>query len=117
MLNISTRSGNISIDSEVFTYFAGEAATSCFGVKGMVACAKEGGPWQLLRRESMSKGVVVHYDDDDDSISLDLHIGVDRSVNISAIGHSIVKEAAYKLESATGVKVKAVNVFIDTIID
>ena len=44
MLNLNRESGNISIDNEVFTYFAGEAATSCFGVKGMVACVKEGGP-------------------------------------------------------------------------
>lgn len=117
MLNIKTDAGNIRIDSDVFTYFAGDAATSCFGVKGMVACNKEGGPWQLLRRESMSKGVVVNCDDDDDTISLDLHIGVDHGINISAVGHSIIKEVKYKLETATGVKVKSVNVFIDTIID
>ena len=117
MLNICNKTGNISIDSDVFTYFAGEAVTGCFGVKGMVACAKEGGAWQLLRREAMAKGVIVHYDDDNDSISLDLHIGVDRSVNISAVCRSIIKETSYKLENATGIKVKAVNVFVDTIID
>ena len=36
--------GKISITDEVFANLAGEAATSCFGVKGMVACSKEGGP-------------------------------------------------------------------------
>ena len=116
MLNISRKSGNISIDNEVFTYFAGEAATSCFGVKGMVATSKEGGPWQILKRETMSKGVIVTYDDDNDSVSLELHIGVDHGVNISAVSASIIKEVKYKLESATGVPVKNVNVFVDTII-
>jgi uncharacterized alkaline shock family protein YloU len=116
MLNISRKSGNISIDSEVFTYFAGEAATSCFGVKGMVACSKDGGPWQILKRETMSKGVLVNYDDENDSISLELHIGVDRGVNMAAVSASIIKEVKYKLESATGVPVKSVDVFIDTII-
>ena len=116
MLNISRQSGSISIDSEVFTYFAGEAATSCFGVKGMVACSKEGGPWQILKRETMSKGVLVNYDDENDSISLELHIGVDRGVNMAAVSASIIKEVKYKLESATGVPVKSVDVFIDTII-
>ena len=53
MVNITNDIGTISITSEVFTNLAGDAATSCFGVKGMVACSKEGGPWQLLRRESM----------------------------------------------------------------
>ena len=116
MLNINRNSGNISIDNDVFTYFAGEAATSCFGVKGMVACAKEGGPWQLLKRETMSKGVIVKYDDEDDSVSLELHIGVDHGVNLSAVSSSIIKEVKYKLETATGVPVKSVDVFIDTII-
>ena len=117
MVNITNDKGQISITSDVLTYLAGDAATSCFGVKGMVACNKEGGPWQLLRRESMSKGVIVHYDDDADSISLDLHIGVDHGINISAAARSIIKEVRYKLESSVGVKVSSVNVFIDTIID
>mgnify|MGYP002660367663 CR=1 FL=1 len=75
MVNITNDIGTISITSEVFTNLAGDAATSCFGVKGMVACSKEGGPWQLLRRESMSKGIVVHFDDEG-GVSLELHMGL-----------------------------------------
>ena len=115
MVKITNSSGEISIPNDVLTYLAGDAATSCFGVKGMVACAKEGGPWQLLRRESMSKGVVVHYDDEG-GISLELHIGVDHGVNLSAVGRSIMKDARYKLEQSTGVPVKNVDVYIDAII-
>lgn len=115
MLNLSTQNGNICIDNDVLTYLAGDAATSCFGVKGMVACAKDGGPWQLLRRETMSKGIVVHTNDDD-SLTLELHIGVDRGVNISAVCKSIIKETGYKLREAAGVPVKKVDVFVDTII-
>ena len=77
MINITNDSGSIRITDDVFTLLAGDAATSCFGVKGMAGRSKDGGPLQLLRRESMSKGVVVHYNDDE-SISLELHIGVDQ---------------------------------------
>ena len=91
------------------------AATSCFGVKGMVGRAKDSGPFQLLRRESMSKGVEVHFNDDE-SVSLELHIGVDQGVNISAVSRSIMKEVSYKLTKATGVPVKSVDVYVDTII-
>ena len=115
MVNITNDKGTISITSEVFTYLAGVAATSCFGVKGMAGRSKEGGPLQLLRRESMSKGVEVIYNDDG-SISLELHIGVDHGVNMSAVSRSIMKEASYKLAKSTGVPVKRVDVFIDTII-
>ena len=64
MVNITNDMGNISITSEVFMNLAGDAATSCFGVKGMAGRSKEGGPLQLLRRESMSKGVGVSFNDD-----------------------------------------------------
>ena len=116
MINITNDTVTIRITDEVFTLLAADAATSCFGVKGMAGRSKEGGPLQLLRRESMSKGVVVHYNDDDDSVSLELHIGVDRGVNMAAVARSIMNEVSYKLQKNTGVPVKAVDVFIDTII-
>ena len=116
MINITNDSGTIRITDDVFTLLAGDAATSCFGVKGMAGRSKEGGPLQLLRRESMSRGVVVHYNDEDDSISLELHIGVDQGVNIAAVSRSIINEVTYKLKKNTGVPVKAVDVYIDTII-
>ena len=115
MVKIVNDMGRIRITGEVFSNLAGDAATSCFGVKGMVARGKDSGPLQLLRRESMSKGVEVHYNDDD-SVSLELHIGVDQGDNIAAVSRSIMKEVGYKLSKATGIPVKSVDVFVDTII-
>ncbi len=115
MVNISNDIGRICITSDVVSNLAGDAATSCFGVKGMVGRSQGSGPFQLLRRESMSKGVEVHYNDDG-SISLDLHIGVDQGINISAVARSIMNEVRYKLEQSTGVPVRAVDVYVDTII-
>ena len=114
-MNISNDKGQISITSEVLTYLAGVAATSCFGVKGMIGRNKEGGALQLLRRESMSKGVTVH-NNEDGSISLELHIGVDHGVNMSAVANSIMNEVSYKLGKSAGVPVRSVDVYIDTII-
>ncbi len=115
MVNINDDIGRICITNEVVSNLAGSAATACFGVKGMVGRSQGSGPFQLLRRESMSRGVEVHYNDDG-SISLDLHIGVDQGINVSAVARSIMNEVRYKLEKATGVPVKSVNVFVDTII-
>ena len=64
MVKIEQSNGTISITNEVFTNLAGDAATSCFGVKGMVGRSKDSGPFQLLRRESMSKGVNATFADD-----------------------------------------------------
>jgi uncharacterized alkaline shock family protein YloU len=120
MIRIENANGAITITSEVFTVLAGDAATSCFGVKGMVGKTKDGkgkdsGPFQLLRRESMSKGVFADFQDDG-SVALELHIAVDQGVNISALAHSIMGEVSYKVNQATGVPVSAVNVFVDTML-
>ena len=90
-----------------------DSCFSCFGVKGMVGRSKDSGPFQLLRRESMSKGVNATFADDG-SISLELHIAVDHGVNISALAHSIINEVSYKVNQATGVPVARVDVYVDT---
>ena len=115
MIRIVNDSGKISIADDVLMNLAGEAATSCFGVKGMVACNREGDPWQLLRRESMSKGIKIN-NNDDGTVSLELHIGVDQGVNIYAVAGSIMNEVSYKLSRSTGVPIKSIDVFVDTII-
>ena len=115
MIKINSEHGDITISNAVFTTITGAAATNCFGVKGMAGRSKDGGPLQLLRRESMSKGVEVHYNGDG-SVSLELHIGIDHGVNIAAVSRSIMNTVSYKLTKAAGVPVKSVDVYIDTII-
>ena len=112
MVKIETAKGSISISTEVFTNIAGDAATRCFGVKGMAGKAKESGIYQLLRRESMGKGVIVSFNEDN-TASIELHIVVEHGVNLATIGESIIGEVTYKVSEATGVTVRDVNVFID----
>ena len=115
MIKLENDTGRISINDEVFTNLAGEAATGCFGVKGMVACSKESGRWQLLRRESMSKGVRVR-SSEDGKLTLELHIGVDRDVPLCTIVSSIINEVSYKLDKSTGIPLSSIDVFVDAII-
>ena len=115
MVKIENKLGSISITSDVFTNIAGDAATKCFGVKGMAGRSKNDGLVQLLKRESMSKGVHVKRGDNG-SITIELHIVVDHGVNLSALGTSIIEEVNYKVSSATGVSVSKVDVFVDSMI-
>lgn len=112
MVKIVNTKGDISISCDVFTNIAGDAATRCFGVKGMAGRSKESGLYQLLRRESMSKGVAVSFNDDC-TASIALHIVVELGVNIAAVSESIIKEVSYKVSEATGVPVKNVDVYVD----
>ncbi len=116
MVKLDNENGSICVSSEVITWLAGDAATRCFGVKGMAGRSKESGLVQLLRRESMTKGVAVHVNEDDNSVSIDLHIVVDHGVNLAVLSGSIMKEVSYKVSSATGISVRKVDVYIDSMI-
>ena len=115
MIRQTTESGTVNISTAVYTDIAGTAASNCFGVKGMAARSVKDGVYHLLRMESASKGVKVTFHEDD-SISIDLHIIVDHGVNLAAVGNSIISEVRYVVSKCTGTEVRAVNVFVDSMI-
>jgi len=53
MIKIKNDRGIISISDDVFTSLVGEAATGCFGVKGMAMRSVTDGLVHLLKREAM----------------------------------------------------------------
>ena len=113
MIKHNNESGIINVSTGVYTDIAGTAATNCFGVKGMAARSVKDGVYHLLRVESMSKGVHVEFHEDG-SITIDLHIMVDNGVNLNAVGASIISEVRYVVTKCTGTEVRAVNVYIDS---
>lgn len=114
MVKFQNDRGYISLAPEVFTTLVGYAATNCFGVKGMAMRSMTDGLVHLLKRESMGKGVYITYGEGP-CVCIDLHIIVDQGVNIPVICDSIISEVRYKVSQATGVEVRSVNVFIDSI--
>ena len=115
MIKVPTEQGEITISDAVFTTITGAAATNCFGVKGMAQRSMTDGLVHLLRREAMSKGVNVIYNEDE-SISIELHIIVENGVNIPAVCRSIMNEVRYVVNKNTGAEVRAVDVFVDSMI-
>ena len=113
MIQHKNDNGSVNVSTNVYTDIAGTAAANCFGVKGMAARSVKDGVYHLLRKESMSKGVNVQLHEDD-SITIDLHIIVDNGVNLSTVGESIISRVRYEVSKYTGTEVRAVNVFIDS---
>ena len=112
-MKLQNELGEIRISSEVFTAITGSAATNCYGVKGMAVRSKTDGLVHLLRRESMAKGVKVRFNDDD-TVSIELHIIVENGVNLPAVCRSIMNEVRYVVTRNTGVTVKDVDVCVDS---
>lgn len=115
MIQFKSEQGEISVSSAVFSNITGMAATNCFGVKGMAVRSKTDGLVHLLRRESMAKGVKVRFNEDD-TVSIELHIIVDNGVNLTAVSRSIMSEVRYMVERITGTKVKSVDVCVDSMV-
>lgn len=113
MIRHDTDHGSINVSTNVYTDIVGTAAANCFGVKGMAARSLTDGVYHLLRKESFGKGVKVTFNEDN-SISIDLHIIVDGNVNLNAVGASIISEVRYVVSQCTGTEVRSVNVYIDS---
>ncbi len=113
MIRHENANGSVNVSTNVYTDIVGTAAANCFGVKGMAARSLTDGVYHLLRKESVGKGVRVNFNEDD-SISIDLHIIVDNNVNLNAVGASIISEVRYVVTKCTGTEVRAVDVYIDS---
>ena len=114
MIKLSTDRGEITISNAVFTTITGAAATNCFGVKGMAYRSVSDGLVHLLQPQTMSKGVKIFYNDDN-TVSIELHIIVENGVNIATVCRSIMKEVKYVVSQKTGVEVSDVNVCVDSV--
>ena len=115
MIRHDNKSGSVTVSTNVYTDIAGTAASNCFGVKGMAARSVKDGVYHLLRKESVAKGVHVEFHEDN-TISIDLHIIVDNGVNLNAVGASIIEQVRYVVTKCTGTEVRAVNVYIDSML-
>ena len=113
MVRHENNNGSVNVSTSVYTDIVGTAASNCFGVKGMAARSLKDGVYHVLRKESASKGVYIHFHEDD-TISIDLHIIVDNGVNLNAVGASIISEVRYVVTKCTGTEVRAVNVYVDS---
>ncbi|MCI8361475.1 MAG: Asp23/Gls24 family envelope stress response protein [Clostridiales bacterium] len=116
MIAYETRIGTIHVSGEYLKKLIGYAASSCFGVAGMVPSGKQKFTGMVFRRKAKppaDQGIRVT--GDIRSISVELHILVTYGVNINAIAKSIVHKVKYTVEETTGITVDKVTVQVDGI--
>ena len=113
MIRLQTEKGEVSISDAALSNITGAAATSCFGVKGMAYRSMTDGLVHLLRREAMSKGVKVYYNEDG-TVSIELHIIVENGVNLVAVCRSIINQVRYMVSENTGASIRSIDVCVDS---
>ncbi len=114
MINIlQTNLGAVLIEESALAKMAGNIATKCYGVVGMVYRSKRDGIVSLLKRDKMGKGISVKMDGD--GISIALHIMVEYGVNIGAVSESIIKNVKYQMAENTGLQIQDVTVHVESV--
>ncbi len=109
---MSNENGEIIIENEVIAQYAGHAALGCVGIVGMATISMRDGIAKLLKGDSISKGVNVVIDEDND-LSIDFHIIVAYGVSISTVCDNLISTVKYSVEEMTGLEVKAINIFVE----
>ena len=104
--------GQIIIDTDVIATYAGSVAVECFGIVGMAAVSMKDGLVKLLKRESMTKGVGVTVNEDN-QITIDFHIITVYGINIATIADNLMNNVKYKVEAFTGMKVEKINIYVE----
>ena len=83
-----------------------------FGVVGMAMISVKDGLVKLLKRESMTKGVGVTVNEDN-QITIDFHIITVYGISIATIADNLMNNVKYKVEEFTGMKVEKINIFVE----
>lgn len=111
---INNDNGSVSLDENVVAQVAGLTALDCFGIVGMGIVSVKDGIVKQLKRDSISRGVNVKFDEED-NIIIELHIVVAYGVSIKAVTDNLMESVKYKVEDFTSLKVSQVNVFVEDV--
>ena len=108
----STDYGTITINKEVIAQYAGSVAVECMGIVGMASVSVRDGLVQLLKRDSITKG--VHIDmPSNGKLVISFHVIVAYGVNILSVSNNLIDNVKYKVEEFTGMTVDKINIYVE----
>jgi len=112
MLFIDNAWGRIVISNDIIANIVGYAAGRCYGIVGMSFRNPADNLVSLVKKNTLGKGIQIT--SDADGISIAMHVIVNYGYNIKAVCESVVSNVKYLIEKATGIPVKNVDVFVDS---
>ena len=106
--------GKIIFSDDILKQMIGYAATESYGVVGMATKSAADGISGLLGRESLSKGVKISSDQENE-INAELYIVVKYGMSLQTVAENIIEHVKYVIKENTSLEVNSVNVFIQGI--
>lgn len=105
--------GKVVYSDEFLSNLAGLASMDCYGIVGMASQKAMDGIVELLKGESLNKGVKITTEND--VVRIHLFVIVEYGVSISAVASNVIDTVKYKVEKITGLNVDKVDVTVNGI--
>ncbi len=109
--NFKTELGEIYIEPRVIATYAGSVAVECFGIVGMAWVNMKDGVVNLLRKESLTKGISVSVKEN--KLYLDFHVIVSYGVNIPTVMDNLISNVSYKVQKFTGLEIGRIRIYVE----
>ena len=103
--------GTVDIETDVLAKCAGMIASLSYGVVGMAYRSKTAEFANLLKKDSLTKGIKVECIDS--KLYIDMHIIVDYGVNINTVCNSIISNVKYQINRMTDLEVENVDIYVE----
>jgi len=110
---LENKLGSITVEAEAIETIAGLSAMDCYGLVGMVPHGISDGIVNMLKMDSVRRGVEVTFSDE--GLIIDLYCIVGYGVKISEVGANVIQNVSYAIEKHIGVPVVNVNINIQGI--
>ena len=106
--------GKIHISEDIIAVIAGYAAMENYGIIGM--CARTAGDAfvELFGGDYLQNGVKIEKINDA-QVDVSLHVALQYGVSLPAVAENTKKNVKYRIENMTGVPVRNVNIFVESI--
>ncbi len=111
---VANEMGTVTISEDLIATIAGYAAVENYGIVGM--CARSAGDAivELFGKENLQKGVLVEKVSDG-QVDITLHVALQYGVSLPAVSQNTKQNVRYRIEDMTGVSVRCVNIFVESI--
>ncbi|RYL95377.1 Asp23/Gls24 family envelope stress response protein [Sporolactobacillus sp. THM7-4] len=104
--------GQIDISTDVIAKIVGGAALDCYGIVGMASKNQlKDGFTELLKKDNFSRGVIVHFDDNQ-NLMVDMYIIVSYGTKISEVAVNVQNKVKETLNAMLGLDAAAINIFV-----
>ena len=105
--------GTLSVSNGCIADLAGYAALECYGVVGMAEVDAASGVPSLLPGPRLRRGVDVGANED--GLTVDLHVIVDRDVNLASVAQNLTSSVKYLLKEIAQLSDVDVRVHVEGI--